>query len=182
MAGDRRATRSNRREGQRGEDRNDAHLRCGGRADNGLARRVLRGCIDHRDDRRHPAAPPCECDKSGAGTRAGPGAQILCCRARAVAPPETRKSVTNDQGRICSFFLAMTPMLLHSHSKCIAALHPFYVRCWAPCLRPTRDRDNLQPAPSRALRHNHRCRQKTESDSPRSLRPCRRQSEPEFGW
>jgi hypothetical protein len=67
----RRAKRSGRREGRRGEDRNDAHLRYGGRADNGRVRLALRGWIGHHDDRRHPAARPCECDRSGAGTRVG---------------------------------------------------------------------------------------------------------------
>src|SRR5580692_5972490 len=124
--------RSGCREGRRGEDRNDEHLRYGGRADNGRTGPALRGCIGHRDDRRHPAARPCECDRSGAGIRARLGTWIRRHRARAAAPEtaaETKESVTNNGGWICSFFSPMTLMLLHSHSKCRAALNPFYVRC-----------------------------------------------------
>ncbi len=130
-----------------------------------------RECIDRRDGRRYPAARPCECDRSEDDTRVRSGKQILCRRARAAAPAETRESATNNGGWICSLFSAMTPMLVHSHSKSIAALGPFYVR--SGFLGALFNRDNRRPTLSQVLRHSHRYRRKTESDFPRSLSPYR---------
>jgi hypothetical protein len=77
----------------------------------------------------------------------GRGFCAAVARAAAAAPgtaAETRESVTNAGGQICSFFAAMTPifptmMLLHFHSKCIADVLLHYIRsmldavCLAPC-------------------------------------------------
>ena len=50
----RREMQSDRTEGRRGEGQNEAHLRHGGRANNGRARLALKECLNHRDDRRRP--------------------------------------------------------------------------------------------------------------------------------